>query len=383
MSYNSSSAPNEMKPKLIIDGPVYDEIMFYVNRSHFEVSGMGKVVQEEGGIFRVVSQIMLPQKNMRTHTQVEPEDINKLLFEMGESPRFWWHSHVKMGVFWSGEDHDTIKANAGPNGWFINTVFNQDRQYRTAFYKAKGLIMPWGELPIWYDECETKIDRDKDPRAAEWEKTYQKNVINVGYGGTPGFDYQGGYYGKKQGAGATNETSSEIGKALALAGSTTTKQKNGSQNTTRDITWDFSEKPPETRPKFMKKRVYKAWCEAWNRKVKNAAEAVIHKEEPDLDISVVFTQDERRLLLHSGYTEHDVKFLFNEDFSPADILLMVRAELIPVDIRYYLLLHMTPADIMEDIKKDILNKEGSLDAKPGIKTAGKVEGAVKLERIGL
>lgn len=287
-----------MKPKLIIDEAVYDEIMFYVNKSEYEVSGMGKVVLEPNGIFRVVSQFMLPQKNERTHTQIEPEDINKLLFELGESPRFWWHSHVKMSVFWSPEDMETIRMNAGPEGWFVNTVFNQNKQMKSAYYSAKGLITPFGNGCVWYDDLETSIHRPVtvDPRVALWEENYSKNVKNLTWQDRYGAG-SNAYGDTKIGVGAS--TAGESSRALALV-----PTKTGQTTTTNVTTIDFESRPPLSRPHGMAKRTYKAWIARWNQTCTEVANAIIAKAQAEgtedpLD-GYGFTCSEKVILKEAG-----------------------------------------------------------------------------------
>lgn len=332
-----------MKPTLIIDQEVYNEIMFYVNRSEFEVSGMGKVVVEPGGILRVVSQFMLPQKNRTTHTQVEPEDINKLLYQLGESPRFWWHSHVKMGVFWSGEDMSTIKENAGPEGWFINTVFNQKREMKTAYYAAKGIYTPYGNYPLFHDDCPTEI---RSPKELEeiWAANYEANCTNVSY------SYSHHDWQKRQAATAAGGNTAGESRApgetrvLGLATNNTTHGSNAT-------TIDFTKQPPDEKPPTMKKKTYKHWVQAWNKQVKNAALAVIHKDDGgDLD-GFGFTPEEKKILEEAKYTENWVEALFEEDFTPSEIVMLARFGQTIQDVRYYLSTKMLPEQIIESLER--------------------------------
>ena len=96
-----------MEAKVIIENEVFRKIMHWVDKSDYEVSGLGTLTCDENGVFRVKSAMLLPQKNGTTHTDIEAEDVGKLMYALKDQAgelRFWWHSHVNMGVFWSGTD---------------------------------------------------------------------------------------------------------------------------------------------------------------------------------------------------------------------------------------------------------------------------------------
>ena len=48
--------------QLIIPDSIYQQVMYWVNRADFEVSGLGKVVREGKDTFRVVSAHLLKQE---------------------------------------------------------------------------------------------------------------------------------------------------------------------------------------------------------------------------------------------------------------------------------------------------------------------------------
>src|SRR5512135_244863 len=68
-----------------IDRSVYQKIMHWVNKSDFEVSGLGKVILENG-VLRVVEAILLSQTNTRTTTEIEPQDMGKAMFLLKDTP---------------------------------------------------------------------------------------------------------------------------------------------------------------------------------------------------------------------------------------------------------------------------------------------------------
>lgn len=168
------------KPKIILDRMIYHKIMHWVDKSSDEVSGLGTVVQQEDGSFKVIEVMLLPQKNTSGTTDIEAEDVAKAMYELREaegSLNFWWHSHVNMAVFWSGTDRSTIEefGNAGGQGGFVvATVFNKKYEMRSAVYVNSPVN---GGMKIFMDEVDTRIVTFLDTElVAAWDAEYEKNV---------------------------------------------------------------------------------------------------------------------------------------------------------------------------------------------------------------
>lgn len=176
------------KPKLYIPRTVYQQIMHWVNQEDLEVSGMGKVHYVADGNYFYVSKVyLLEQEVGSAHTDIDAVALGKLEYQTMKQDgdlNFWWHSHVKMGVFWSGTDTNTIKTMGG-NGYCVATVFNQLNAMRTAVcYKAKT---DFGETLHFMDECET-IVYDPEPSAetkAQWTAQYKELVKRKVYTPAP------------------------------------------------------------------------------------------------------------------------------------------------------------------------------------------------------
>ena len=168
------TSDKEFGLKLSMDSAVYQKIMHWVNKSDFEVSGLGTVVyDQDNNSLKVIDAIILPQKNTGTTTDIEPEDVNKAMYLMRNSPgklRFWWHSHVNMNVFWSGTDVDTIKK-LGAGGWFCATVFNKRRETKSAFCQNEPVRLLVSDIPT---EITENVELTK-----QWDEEYDKNVKNV------------------------------------------------------------------------------------------------------------------------------------------------------------------------------------------------------------
>lgn len=177
-----------MKPKVVINNEVYQKIMFWVDKSPDEISGLGTVIfDKKEQQFRVVSAMLLPQKNGPASTDIEAEDVCKAMYELRESEgelRFWWHSHVNMGVFWSGTDHATI-ASISQGGWVLSSVFNKKREVKSSFRSTDYLF------PLFLDDLETIYEMPKFD-TKEWEAEYEKNCQKKVY--TPTYPGQYPYY---------------------------------------------------------------------------------------------------------------------------------------------------------------------------------------------
>lgn len=159
--------------KLEIDDDVYQKVMHWINKSHNEVSGLGKVVYDENNsTLRVVEALLLDQVNTAVTTEIDSTAITKAMYELRDTEgtlNWWWHSHVQMDVFWSSTDHAAIQS-LGQQGWFISTVFNQREEMRSAYYQR----LP---IQVFVDDIETYIVRDLDLKLIKaWDKEYADKV---------------------------------------------------------------------------------------------------------------------------------------------------------------------------------------------------------------
>jgi len=182
-SYQNEEREAEHKnvgPSLFIDYMAYRKIMHFVNKSNFEVSGLGKVLfDEESNTVRVIDIILLPQKNTQATTEIDEQAIAKAMFELKDAEgelRFWWHSHVDMATFWSHTDIETIeRLSAG--GWFVSSVFNQQESVRSCYSQNYP-------VKLFCDNIETSVEQISLEQDVinSWDKEYKENVKNVKLG---------------------------------------------------------------------------------------------------------------------------------------------------------------------------------------------------------
>jgi len=140
--------------KFVISQTAYDKIMYYVDKCPKEISGLG-VVENFDGVLTVTDIILLKQECTATETDLDADAIATAEYEHHKSGkagelRFWWHSHVNMGVFWSGTDKTAMKE-LSEHGWFIHGVFNKKGEVRCAYTANKP-------LKIFVDDIDLEID---------------------------------------------------------------------------------------------------------------------------------------------------------------------------------------------------------------------------------
>lgn len=181
------------KMKLHIPAHIYAEIDYYVQHEKDEISGLGRIVQEEDGTMRVTKVYLIKQENGPTTTDLDEDAVAKLLFDSREDEgdmNFWWHSHNDMKAFWSGTDHDTIK-DLGKNGFIVATVFNHARDHRTAYFQGADGFKPEvfiDNIPTSFHAMYTQEECDK------YDKNIKDCVVKRTYGnGFPNY-YSGNNY---------------------------------------------------------------------------------------------------------------------------------------------------------------------------------------------
>lgn len=165
-------------PTLYIPRKIYQKLMHWVDKSNFEVSWFGMLRFEKAQNYFVVDEIfLLDQENSSAETEIKAAALCDLLYDTRKMPgdlRWWGHSHVKMGVFWSGTDMKTMKE-LSQNGWFLSTVFNQKREMKTAYMQGGDIPLMLNDLPtVIYDPV---FEEDKK----EWDALYDKHVKNKTY----------------------------------------------------------------------------------------------------------------------------------------------------------------------------------------------------------
>jgi len=173
-----------MSHKLVIPRSVYKEIMFYVRESDVEISGLGTCAYDQATkTFKVGRIVLCEQENGPTETNLSPASIAKAMHELRNEPdtlRFWWHSHVNMGVFWSGTDQIAMRE-LSEHGWFMATVFNKKAEMKS----CASFPTTFGQMQL--DDMATEIeDTVDDTQAATWRASMAERCKRVSFGGAMG-----------------------------------------------------------------------------------------------------------------------------------------------------------------------------------------------------
>lgn len=129
--------------KINMSKEVYETIMYFVDKSPIECSGLGRCSFKDG--IWTVHEVYVPkQENTATSTDLDATEVAKLecaVMKDEGNLNFWWHSHVNMAAFWSGTDTDTIEE-LGRAGYCLATVFNKKGECKSAYYQGGDDFIP-------------------------------------------------------------------------------------------------------------------------------------------------------------------------------------------------------------------------------------------------
>lgn len=185
--------------KIEIPKAVFEKVMYWVDKADFEVSGFGTVLWDKTkNAFVVQDACLIKQVGGAAHTEIDANAIGKLMYEIHKRKipgelKWWWHSHVNMGVFWSGEDTSTIR-DLGKNGWITATVFNKKQEMKSAFCSVAEVPMIGTQL-YHLDNIETEIPDFYDmDDVTNWDKEFAATVTEKKY--SPPTTYNGKYHGQ-------------------------------------------------------------------------------------------------------------------------------------------------------------------------------------------
>lgn len=134
----------------------------YIDRCDLEISGLG-VVEVVDNTILITDVFLLKQEVSAGGTILDKKAIHKLTNKClmkGISPlklKYWWHSHVEMGVGWSKIDKDTMEKTFQPQDYFVSTVGNKKGEQRTRidlFSPMKATIDGIGLYVVHDDQVE-------------------------------------------------------------------------------------------------------------------------------------------------------------------------------------------------------------------------------------
>lgn len=113
------------------------KIKMYVQACDIEISGLGEIISLGAGKFEVTDVFLYNQTCTGTSTSLSNEDLTRFAIDRlnagkdVEKIRFWWHSHVDMDAFWSGQDERAIEVIE--SDYLVSFVMNKRGEYRIRF----------------------------------------------------------------------------------------------------------------------------------------------------------------------------------------------------------------------------------------------------------
>jgi len=163
---------------IVITDSAYQKVMYYVDKASGEVSGFGSVeYDKKTQTFYVDDVILIEQENGPTSSEIDGTALAKAMYEQREVPdglKWWWHSHVNMGVFWSGDDMNCIRS-LGKQGWILASVFNRKREVKSAHYSLVEVM--GNKHEVFTNDIPTSTDRTLDKSVTdEWDAEYNDKV---------------------------------------------------------------------------------------------------------------------------------------------------------------------------------------------------------------
>jgi len=144
-----------------------------------EIGGMAVIIKDKDDDYIVKDPAILKQETTGSTCTLDKDELAQYYVDMahkyGNKVHFlWWHSHAKMGAFWSGTDTNTMTEYKNSN-WSAFLVVNvrEEYKFRVQYWhpyelgedielnimtnKAKEKAIPKGILKEIEDKCSEKV----------------------------------------------------------------------------------------------------------------------------------------------------------------------------------------------------------------------------------
>lgn len=159
--------------KVILSNIANLKMKYYIDLIDFEISGVGLVEKLPNKDLYVVDLFLIKQVVSAAETKLDSKAVQDFMIEKMkdetfpmEKLRLWWHSHVNMGVFWSGTDKATMNAldlDLPEDNWFLSIVGNKQglRKARVDIYAPFRMNVDDLEVVVGEDlELEAQIEAE-------------------------------------------------------------------------------------------------------------------------------------------------------------------------------------------------------------------------------
>lgn len=147
-------------PIVAIKEDAHRKIMSYAALCEDEISALGTVVVSHNKI-TITDVYLFDQTVSPSSTDLSSESISKFIYEYVKDDKdisnlkFWWHSHARMGVFWSGTDTATIERFS--SAWMVSIVSNKNRDVLVRLDVFEPFRYTFDHIPLII-EYNTDID---------------------------------------------------------------------------------------------------------------------------------------------------------------------------------------------------------------------------------
>lgn len=171
--------------KIIFDLDAFRKFRAFIDNCEDEISGLGRCDIDTDGTVYVWDVFILKQSVTGATTNIDDEAQAKFIFEETKrgtlkSVNLWWHSHAKMGTFWSQTDEDTIKRSKNSD-FMVSIVGNHagDVLGRVDVFKPFHISCPINDVTIDYADpqvtkfCKEEI-ADKVTKGWSFDRKWDK-----------------------------------------------------------------------------------------------------------------------------------------------------------------------------------------------------------------
>lgn len=186
--------------ELQIQDRAWAKLRYFVDNTDGEISGLGKI-ERDGDNFVVTDVQIFTQSVSGAHSDIPAQALAQFQVELmrqGESMEqwvLWWHSHAKMGVFFSQRDKDTIDESTDFR-YMVSLVTNHKHEltarvdvYEPArLYSAIDVVVLEPDYPDIEEACKAEITKKLSKAITETKDTkygYQKTIYDydddIGY----------------------------------------------------------------------------------------------------------------------------------------------------------------------------------------------------------
>lgn len=159
----STKRGKALSDKLVIEfnPETFADILLATHLCTVEISGLAKVVRDEGRNFKVFGDALIFNQecsaggtepdveayNLWTNEMISSGDENKI--KEVTDQKLWWHSHVWYEVIFSGTDLATMKRIlSGFSQWWLVLVVNKKNKHCLALIEKNGGYLRYEEAPL-------------------------------------------------------------------------------------------------------------------------------------------------------------------------------------------------------------------------------------------